>query len=144
MVSENGPTKTAELSVRELTAQLGEQLSRLVNEEIALAKAELSASARQAAVGSGLLTSAGVVGHTAWLAMAAAAIAGIAVVLPVWAAALIVGGALGAVAGVLALLGRNRLRRGSVPLRLTKESVRKDLSEIVASGHAAANGKALQ
>jgi Putative Actinobacterial Holin-X, holin superfamily III len=144
MVSENGHVKTADLSARELTVRLGEQLSRLVNEEIALAKAELSASVRQAALGSGLLTSAGVVGHTAWLAMTAAAVAGIAVVLPVWAAALIMGGALGVIAGVLALLGRSRLRRGSMPLRLTTESVRNELSGLAASGHAAANGKALQ
>jgi putative superfamily III holin-X len=144
MVSENGHTNTADLSVRELTVRLGEQLSRLVNEEKALAKAELFASARQAAVGSGLLGSAGVVGHTAWLAMAAAAVAGIAIVLPVWAAALIVGGVLAAIAAVLAALGRRRLRRGSPPLRMTTESVRKDLAELAASGQAAANGEARQ
>jgi Putative Actinobacterial Holin-X, holin superfamily III len=144
MVSDNGDVNTADLSARELTVRLGEQLSRLVNEEKALAKAELFASARQAALGSGLLTGAGVVGHTAWLAMAAAAVAGISVVLPVWAAALIVGGVLGAIAAVLAMLGRNRLRRGSPPLRMTTESVRKDLSELAASGQAATNGKARQ
>jgi len=144
MVSDNGHVNTADLSVRELTVRLGEQLSRLVNEEKALAKAELSASARQAAAGGGLLGSAGVVGHTAWLVMAAAAVAGISIVLPVWAAALIVGGVLAAIAGVLAMLGRSRLRRGSTPLRMTTESVRKDLSELAASGQAAVNGKALR
>ena len=144
MLSDNGHVNTTDLSVRELTVRLGEQLSRLVNEEIALAKAELLASARQAAVGSGLLTGAGVVGHTAWLVMAAAAVAGISVVLPVWAAALIVGGVLAAIAAVLAALGRSRLRRSSPPLQITTESVRKDLSELAASGQAATNGKALQ
>ncbi len=145
MVSDDGRAKAADLSARELTTQLAGQLSRLVNQELALAKAELFASARQAALGGGLLTGAGVVGHTAWLAMAAAAAAGIAVALPVWAALLIVGGALGAVAGVLAMLGRRRLRSGSgMPLRMTTESVRKELAELAASGSAAANGRSHQ
>jgi Putative Actinobacterial Holin-X, holin superfamily III len=124
----------------ELTHQLGEQLSKLVREEIALAKAEAFASGRQAVLGGGLLSGAAVAGHTAWLAMAGAAVAGIAVVLPVWAAALIVGGALAAIAGVLAVLGRGRLRR-AVPLRMTTDSVRKELSGLAASGSAAVNGR---
>jgi membrane protein implicated in regulation of membrane protease activity len=144
MVSADGHRKTADLSARELTAQLGGQLSRLVREELALAKAELSANGRQAALGGGLFASAGVVGHTAWLVMAAAAVAGISVVLPVWAAALIVGGALAVVATVLAALGRRRLRRAEPPLRMTTESVRKDVAELAASrgalSGAAANG----
>jgi hypothetical protein len=125
----------------ELTHQLGEQLSRLVREEIALAKAEMFASGRQAVLGGGLLSGAALAGHTAWLAMAAAAVAGIAVVLPVWAAALIVGGALAVIAGILALLGRGRLRRAT-PLRMTAESVRKELSGLAVSGSTAVNGAA--
>lgn len=140
MVSDDGHTKTADLSARELTVRLGEQLSKLVREEIALAKAELFANGRKAVVGGGLFGTAGVVGHTAWLAMAAAAAAGIAVVLPVWAALLIVGGALGLLAGVLALLGRSRLRGAEPPLRMTTESVRKDLAGLAASRGAAVNG----
>lgn len=144
MVSDDGHRTTADLSARELTAQLGAQLSRLVHEELALAKAELFASGRQAAVGGGLLASAGVMGHTAWLVMAAAAVAGISVVLPVWAAALIVSAALAVMAAVLAALGRRRLRRAEPPLRMTTESVRKDIAELAASrgafNGAAANG----
>lgn len=124
MVSVNG---SDHLSARELAAQLGSQLSRLVRAEIALAKAELFASARQAILGGGLLAAAGIVGFTAWLAFVAAVIAGIGRALPVWAAALITGGALAAIAGLLALAARSRMRRGTPPLRMTADSVRTDV-----------------
>ena len=119
-----------DLSVRELTAQLGEQLPRLMREEMTLARAELFARARQAKFGSGLLAAAAVVGLGGWLAMVAAAIAGIAVALPVWASALIVGGSLAAVAGALALHGRSRLARSMPPLEVTADSVRRELGEL--------------
>ncbi|HWG00981.1 MAG TPA: phage holin family protein [Trebonia sp.] len=123
-----------DVPVRELTVQLGEQLQRLVREETALAKAEMFASARQAALGGGLFGAAGVVGLGAWLAMVAAAIAGIAAGLPVWASALIVGGVLGMLAGGLAMLGRKRLARGVPPLKMTADSVRKEIGELAAGG----------
>lgn len=129
------------MSTRDLAVQLGGQLSRLVRDEIALAKAELFADARQAVLGTGMLSGSAVAGHTAWLAMAVAGGAGLALVLPVWAAALIVAGVLAAAAGLLAVLGRRRLRRG-VPLRMTAESVRKELGELAATRGAATNGTA--
>lgn len=135
MIRNDGHPNPSDMSIRDLTGQLSEQMSRLVRQEIALAKAELFADARQAAIGGGLLSGSAVVGHTAWLAMAVAAGAALALVLPVWAAALIVGGALAAIAGVLALLGRGRLRRAA-PLRMTKRSVRRELDELTAAGSA--------
>ena len=119
-----------DLSVRELTAQLGEQLPRLMREEVALARAELFARAKQAKSGGGLLAGAAVVALGGWLAMVAAAIAGIAEALPVWASALIVGGSLAAVAGALAQRGRSRLPRRVPPLPVTAGSVRRDLGEL--------------
>ncbi len=117
-------------SVRELTVLLGEQLSRLLREEVALARAELFAGTRQAVRGGGLMGAAAVVGLGAWLAMVAAGIAGIAEGLPVWASALIIGGALAMVAGALAALGRRRLARGVPPLTMTADSVRRDIAEL--------------
>ncbi|HET9080280.1 MAG TPA: phage holin family protein [Trebonia sp.] len=122
-------------SLPELISSLTEQMSRLVRAELALARAELFANARQAVVGGGLLSAAAVVGLTAWLAMVAAAIAGIAEGLPVWAGALIAGGALAMLAGILAVLGRARLRRGMPPLPMTAGTVRRDLHELTRHGH---------
>lgn len=143
MTSGDGHPQPSDMSVRDLTTQLGTQVSRLVHEEIALAKAELFADAREAAVGGGLLSGSAVVAHTAWLAMAVAGGAGLALVLPVWTAALIVAGVLAAIAAVLALLGRSHLRR-SVPLRMTTQSVREELGELTAAGGAAAGARRQQ
>lgn len=131
-----------EQSARELTMHLGEQLTRLVRQEMTLARAELFANARQAALGGGLLGTAAIVGLGAWLAAVAAAIAGIAEGLPVWASALIVAAALGALAGGLALLGRSRLARGTPPLSLTAASVRHELAELTGrNGKNGSNGR---
>lgn len=128
------------LSLPELTVHLTEQVTRLVRTELALARAELFASGRQAAMGGGLFGAAAVMAFTGWLAMVAGAIAGIARALPVWASALIVGGALFAIAGALALAGRARMKRGLPPLAMTAGSVRQDMHEL--TGHLHANGAA--
>lgn len=132
-LSEDSQRQTRELSARELTAQLGEQLSRLLKDEIALARAEIFASARRTILGGGLLATAAILGLGAWAALLTAAIAGIAEGLPVWASALIVAAALGALAGVLALVGRARLTNGVPPLRMTADSVRKEIGELTAT-----------
>lgn len=120
----------AELTARQLTAQLGEQLIRLFRDEVELAKAELFISARQAVLGGGMLTAAAAVGAGGWLALIAAVIAAIASGLPVWAAALITGGALMACAVGLTLLGLRRLARGTPPLKMTSDSIREELNDV--------------
>lgn len=125
------------LTTRELTSRLGEQLTTLARTEFALAKAELFARGRQAVMGGGLFAAAGVAGLGAYLALLAAAVAGIAVALPVWASALIVGAALAALAGGLAIIGRRRVARGMPPLQVTADTVRRDLAELAGrNGHA--------
>ena len=129
-MSEQPQRSAQDLTARELTAKLGEQLSRLMREEVALARAEMFANTRQAMMGGGLFGGAALAGHTGWLVLVAAAVAGIAVVLPVWAAALIIGGALVVIASVLAMLGRRRFKWGVPPLRMTTDTIREDVGEL--------------
>jgi putative superfamily III holin-X len=135
-VSEQLQRPAQEKTVRELTTQLGDDLTRLVKDEITLAKAELFASSRQAVLGGGMLTGALVAGLTSWLALVAAAIAGIAAGLPVWAAALLVGVACGAGAAGLVLLGVRRLRRGTPPLQMTINSIRTGVADVASKARA--------
>jgi len=132
-LSEDVQRQTRELSARELTAQLGEQLSRLLKDEIALARAEIFASSRRAILGGGLLAAAAILGLGVWGALVTAAIAGIAEGLPIWASALIIAAALGVLAGAGALIGRARLTGGVPPLRMTADSVRKEIGELTAT-----------
>ena len=98
-------------SAGQLAAELGVRTATLVGQEFALAKAELRATARTAGTGATLLGAAGALGVSAWLVLLAAAVAGLAVVLPVWAAALIVFGVLALPAGLLAVLAARWLAR---------------------------------
>jgi hypothetical protein len=130
------PVGTAGQSVGELVKQASEQLSELVRDEMRLAQAELAAKGKRAGIGGGMFGAAAVFGLTALGALAAAAIAALSLVLPVWAAALIVAGGLLAVAAVLALVGKKQLGRAMPP---TPEqaigSMKADVHEIKERAH---------
>jgi hypothetical protein len=130
------PVGTAGQSVGELVKQASEQLSELVRDELRLAHAELAAKGKRARIGGGMLGVAAVFGLIALGALAAAAIAALSLVLPVWAAALIVAGGLFAAAGILALAGKKEVGRAMPP---TPEqaigSVKADVHEIKERAH---------
>lgn len=128
-MSDEASPAPRDLSLGELTVQLGNQVSQLVRDELALARAELFERARQAILGGGMLGTAALLGLTGWLALVAAVIAGIAVALPVWAAAAIVGGFLVLVAGGIAARGGRHLSKVTPPT-LTAESIRRDVEEV--------------
>jgi phage-related minor tail protein len=118
-------------SVGDLVGQASEQLSRLVRQEVALAKEELAEKGRRAGRGGGLVGAAGAVAYAGLLALAATAAAALSLMLPVWAAGLVVTAVLFALAGMLGVIGRAQLRRAAPP---TPEealgSVRADVDEI--------------
>jgi Putative Actinobacterial Holin-X, holin superfamily III len=117
-------------AIARLVAQLAVQGTALLGQEIALARAELRITARQAVSGGILLTAAAVAGGSAWLAILAAIILGIGVALPWWAAALITGGGLAALSGGLAALAVRRLSRVPWRLPVAAGSLREDLREL--------------
>jgi hypothetical protein len=127
---EPGLEPSPDATVTQLTAQLGVQAATLAGREIALAKAELRATARQAVRGGIPLLAAALLGGSAWLVLLAAAILGISEALPAWAAALIVAALLGTLGGALALFGGRRLDRIQPGLPLTTESLRQSVREI--------------
>jgi Putative Actinobacterial Holin-X, holin superfamily III len=116
-----------ERTLGQLVAQASEDLTSLVRAEIALAKAELRADARNAALGGGLLGAAGYLGLLASItAVITVAYALVAAGLRAWLAFLIVTVALLLVAGILALVGRSRIKRLRPPertIRTTKEAI---------------------
>jgi hypothetical protein len=127
MASVNGPADGR--STAELVQLAGDQLSRLVRDELALAKAELADKGRHAGLGVGLFGASGLVALYAIGALVLAAIAGLAEAVPAWLSALIVGVALLLVAGAMMLMGRRQVRRALPPVpKEATDGVRADLA----------------
>jgi Flp pilus assembly protein TadB len=114
-----------------LVRQLPGQVSRLIRDEIRAAQMELSEKLKAAGLGAGLLVGGAVLALFAFGALIAAAILGLAEVLAPWLSALIVGVVLLLIAGVLALLGQRRLKKGIPPLPQDSiESVKADIRTV--------------
>jgi hypothetical protein len=126
-----GSTAPAEASLGDLIKAMSADLSRLVRDEIQLAQTEISAKVKQAGLGVGAFGGAGVLAFYGIAVLIAAAVLGLALVLPPWLAALIVGVVVLAIAGVAALVGRKKMREAgpAVPEK-TVASVKEDVAEI--------------
>lgn len=110
-----GSTQTdpRERPIPELLKELSTQTSTLVRQELELAKAEMTEKGKQAGIGAGMFGGAGVFGLLALGALTACVIAALATAMDVWLAALIVAVVWAAVAGALALAGRNKTREAA-------------------------------
>lgn len=128
---ETGPDQ-----VGELVQRASQQLTELVRAELRLAQAEMREKGRRYGKSGGLFGGAGLVGFLMLQALVATVIAALAVALPVWAAALIVTVALGAVAAVMALTGKRQAGRAAPPKpEQAIENVKADVAEIKRSAH---------
>lgn len=133
-------TETAPGAARErrglfaLIADIPGLIRELIEAEIASLKAEVTEKLKAAGIGVGFLVVAGMIAFFAVLVLTAAGILALALVLPAWAAALIVGGALLVLAGIAAAIGVAQLRHGVPPTPTqTIDSVKKDVR--VVRGH---------
>ena len=139
MADPNGnpqPAVAQEASAGELVKQLSEQVSRLIRDELKLAEYEMTRKAKRAGRGAGMFGGSGLLALYGIGCLLAAAIIGLAGVLPAWAAALIVGGVLLAVAGLAALLGKSQVSKATPPVpEQTVQSVRADVEEIKERAH---------
>jgi uncharacterized membrane protein YqjE len=112
----------------DLLKELSDHTTTLVKQEIDLAKAELSEKAKKAGQGAGMFGGAGLFGVFAFAALTTCIIAALESPLNLWLAALIVAVVYAAVAGVLALQGRNKVKEVGPPVpEQTTESVKEDV-----------------
>jgi hypothetical protein len=122
-------------SLGSLLSSLPDLVSKLIRGEIQLAKQEISAKLKAAGVGAGLLAGAGILAIIFLQIMLAAAVIALALVLPAWAAALIVGGVVLIVVIVLALLGLKALKKGVPPVPTeTVQNVKSDIRAFKGEG----------
>ena len=124
----NAQTDSRERAIPELLKELSSQTSTLVRQELELAKAEMAEKGKQAGLGAGMFGGAGVFGLLALGALTACVIAALATAMDVWLAALIVALVWAAIAGALALVGRNKTREAAPPApEQAIESTKEDL-----------------
>jgi uncharacterized membrane protein YqjE len=115
-------------TTRELLRELSDQTTTLVRQEIELAKAELGEKGKKAGVGAGMFGGAGLFGVFAFAALTACIIVALDSAMPLWLAALIPAVVYAAVAGVLALKGREKVEEAGPPVpQQTTESVKEDV-----------------
>ncbi len=124
----DGGTERRNEPLGEVARDLTRDLSLLVRQEIALAKAEMSEKGRTAAPGIGMLGGAGVVALAAAGAITAFLILVLAIFLPEWLAALIVGAVLAGAAYLLMKTGKERVEEAGKPVpEQTIETVKEDV-----------------
>lgn len=115
-------------STGELVKELSEQTTTLVRKEIELAKAELSQKGKVAGEGAGMFGGAAVLALLAAGTLTTMVLALLDKAMDLWVAALIVTLIYGAVAAVLALTGRDRVKKGMPPApEQTVETVKEDV-----------------
>jgi Flp pilus assembly protein TadB len=120
----------ADASIGELMGQLSTQTSRLVRDEMRLAQKELQQSMKHAGVGAGLISAAGLLAVIGLMTLVAAAVAALSLVLPVWAAAVIMAVVLFIGAGIAALFSRKQAEEIAPPVAESAESVKADIKEL--------------
>lgn len=110
------PTRTTNGGVGPAAKQVAEHASALARLELELASLELKQKAAKLGLGAALLIGAALFGLFGLGFGLAAAAAAIATALATWIALLIVFGGLLLLAGLLAILGLGRIKKGSPPV----------------------------
>lgn len=129
MAASNGPQAAdlRERPVAELLKQLANETTTLVRQELDLARAEMREKAGKAGAGAGMWGAAGAAALLALGSLTTFLILALDGVMPNWLAALIVGIAYAAIAGVLYLRGKQRVEEaGSLVPEQTVETLKED------------------
>lgn len=122
------PARRTEPTTAELLRGLADDATTLVRQEVMLAKQEMTEGLTSTAKASSLLVAGGVLalyGFGFLLASAASAIGG-----PAWIGLLIIGGGLAIIAGILALIGRSRLKKSKVAPDRAREELKQTANEL--------------
>ncbi|MBK8902576.1 MAG: phage holin family protein [Anaerolineaceae bacterium] len=119
-------TRQREPTLGELFSNLSTGASVLVRKEVELAKAELSQKASKAGREVAVLAVAAALGNAALMCLIAALVLGLGYLVPLWAAALLVGVGLAIVAGVMAWASIEALKRINPVPEQTVETLQED------------------
>lgn len=133
-MTQRDPAATA--STAELMRQLTDDTRRLIRDELALARREMTGKAKSTGLGAGLFGGAGILALFGLGCLVTTAILALALVVDAWLAALIVAVVLFLAAAVVAMVGKKEVSEGT-PLTPDKAmaSVRQDINELKGAHH---------
>lgn len=98
-----------------LVHRLSEQVPELIRSEMRLAQAELAQKGKKAGIGIGMFSAAGLLGYFGLALLVVAAVLALDLVLPAWAAALVVAAVMFVAAGIVGLLGKKEVAQATPP-----------------------------
>lgn len=123
--------QTSEETLGGLVHRLSEQIPELIRSEVRLAQVELTEKGKRAGIGVGMFSAAGLLAFFGLATLITTAILALALLLPAWAAALIVAGVLFVAAAIAAVVGRNRVKTATpAKPELAMKGVRRDMAAI--------------
>jgi hypothetical protein len=126
-VTEQG-SDLRERSIGELFSKLSNETSTLIRQEMELARSELTEKGRQAGKGAGLFGVAATVGLVGAGAITAGIVLLLALLIPDWLAAIIVGLVFAGVAALLGMKGRDEIQAATPPVpEETVDTVKEDV-----------------
>jgi hypothetical protein len=118
----------SEPSLGQLFADLSQQMTTLVRQEVALATTETGQKLARVGRDIGFLALGGAVAYAGFLAIVAALVLLLAALVPGWLAALIVGVVVGAIGYVLVQKGLAALKREDLAPRQTIDTLKEDIA----------------
>lgn len=127
-------TDHAEKSTAELVRDLTDQVNRLARTEVTLAVREMKGKAKHAGAGAAFAGAGGVFAFYGGAVLIAACVLLLALVLPAWAAALIVAVALFVIAGVAVLMARKQLKQSAPMPSPAVENAKEDIHAVKEAG----------
>jgi uncharacterized membrane protein YqjE len=121
------PGREDDRSLGQVVSDISTDLSTLMRQEVALAKAELKDEVAKVGKGAGMLGGAGFAGWFVLLFLSLALTFLLDDWLPLEAAALITAGVWAVIAAVLALVGRKKLQQANPQLPQTQQTLKEDV-----------------
>jgi hypothetical protein len=120
------PRPKTERSITTLLSDLASETILLIRQELALLKAELHEKFSRVGQGATALGAGALIAYSGWLVLLAAAVLGLATVLPAWLAALIVALVALAIGGALVYIGKSRFDADALMPQRSLRSLRED------------------
>lgn len=102
-------------SLGTLVSDLSSQIPDLIRSELRLAQVEVAQKGKIAGIGLGMFSAAGLLGFFGLAVLVATFVLLLDLVLPAWAAALIVAVTLFAIAGIAAMMGKKKVKEAGSP-----------------------------